>query len=62
MGLWLNNPAASYGIVFLAEAALFVWAASLIFNIDHQIKDTSAPNLGELEGVHLKTQLGGINP
>ena len=62
MGLWLNNPAASYGIVFLAEAALFVWAASLIFNIDHQIKDTSAPNLGEPEGVHLKTQLGGINP
>ena len=45
-GLWLSNPAASYGLVFLAEAVLFVWAASLIFNIDKQVNaDTKTRTL-----------------
>jgi BCD family chlorophyll transporter-like MFS transporter len=60
-GLWLSNPAASYGLVFLAEAVLFVWAASLIFNIDQQVnadtKDSDVDNT-----FALKNQLGGVNP
>ena len=60
-GLWLSNPEASYGLVFLAEAVLFVWAASLIFNIDQQVnadtKDADVDNT-----FALKNQLGGVNP
>ena len=60
-GLWLSNPAASYGLVFIAEAVLFVWAASLIFNIDKQVnadrKDSDVDNT-----FALKNQLGGVNP
>ena len=60
-GLWLSNPAASYGVVFLAEAVLFIWAASLIFNIDQQV-DSDANRLGIDNNYALKNQLGGVNP
>jgi BCD family chlorophyll transporter-like MFS transporter len=60
-GLWLSNPAASYGLVFLAEAVLFVWAASLIFNIDQQINaDVKESDVNN--NFALKNQLGGVNP
>ena len=60
-GLWLSNPAASYGLVFLAEAVLFVWAASLIFDIDQQVNaDTKNSDVDKTFA--LKNQLGGVNP
>ena len=60
-GLWLSNPAASYGLVFLAEAVLFVWAASLIFNIDQQV-NADAKDSDVINNFALKNQLGGSNP
>ena len=60
--LWLANPAAAYGIVFLAEAALFVWAASLIFNLDQQVQNTERDNPITQERFALENPLGGINP
>jgi BCD family chlorophyll transporter-like MFS transporter len=60
-GLWLSNPAASYGLVFLAEAILFIWAASLIFNIDQQVNaDTNGSDVDDTFA--LKNQLGGVSP
>jgi BCD family chlorophyll transporter-like MFS transporter len=60
-GLWLSNPAASYGLVFLAEAILFVWAASLIFNIDQQVNADA--NGSDVDNTFaLKNQLGGVSP
>lgn len=59
--LWLANPAAAYGIVFFAEAALFVWAASLIFNLDQQVQNTERDNPLAQERFALENPLGGIN-
>jgi BCD family chlorophyll transporter-like MFS transporter len=59
--LWLDNPAA-YGLVFFAEAALFVWAASLIFDIDQQVQNTDRENAVTTERFPLENPLGGINP
>ena len=56
-GLWLAAPAA-YGIVFFAEALLFLWAASLIFNIDEQLKNQSS-TAATPDGFPLSGQLGG---
>ena len=56
-GLWLAAPAA-YGIVFFAEALLFLWAASLIFNIDEQLKNQSSTTAAP-DGFPLSGQLGG---
>jgi BCD family chlorophyll transporter-like MFS transporter len=61
-GLWLQNPATSYGIVFIAEAILFLWAASLIFNIDQKIIDSEQNDSEVDEAYTLKNQLGGVNP
>lgn len=60
--LWLENPAAAYGLVFLTEAALFVWAASLIFNLDQPAQNTEQNNPSKTERFALKNPLGGINP
>lgn len=59
--LWLANPAAAYGIVFFAEAALFVWAASLIFNLDQQVQNIERDNPLAQERFALENPLGGIN-
>ena len=60
-GLWLENPAAAYGLVFFAEAALFVWAASLIFNLDQQVQNTEQSDDAARAVLHSKT-IRGINP
>jgi BCD family chlorophyll transporter-like MFS transporter len=61
-GLWLQNPATSYGIVFIAEAILFLWAASLIFNIEQKVTDSEQTHSEVDEAFTLKNQLGGVNP
>ena len=61
-GLWLENPAAAYGLVFFAEAALFVWAASLIFNLDQQVQNTEQSDDAASSRFALENPLGGINP
>ena len=61
-GLWLDNPAAAYGLVFFAEAALFVWAASLIFNLDQQVQGTEQSGDATSSRFALENPLGGINP
>ena len=61
-GLWLQNPATSYGLVFIAEAILFLWAASLIFNIEQKITDSEQTHSEVGEAFTLKNQLGGVNP
>lgn len=61
-GLWLTNSAAAYGIVFFAEAALFIWAASLIFNLDQTVQSAEPSSATATGRFALKNPLGGINP
>jgi BCD family chlorophyll transporter-like MFS transporter len=47
--LWIDAPGIAYAAVFLAEAALFVWAASLALNLEgrpaHRVHALRAPSL-----------------
>ena len=59
--IWLDNSAAAYGLVFCVEAAFFVWAASLIFNLDQQVQDPKK-SVAKVDHFALESSLRGVNP
>ena len=59
--VWLDNSAAAYGLVFCVEAAFFVWAASLIFNLDQQVRNPNK-SVAEVDQFALESSLRGVNP
>ena len=54
-GLWLENPAAAYGLVFFAEAALFVWAPALFSISTNKCKTQNRATMLHRAVLHSKT-------